>query len=108
MYPHLVRKTLASAALLFTSLHCSSGSGGGGMNQVLLGKCSQMCDHLLAAPLLGCGKSDASDLETCKAECYEHVTPKRAGEPPEADEADLDCAITASDCAAWSACGDLL
>jgi hypothetical protein len=71
-------------------------------------KCGTMCERLIAAPLSGCGKSDGSDLATCKSECVEHVSPGSEGEPPEASEDDLDCAIDATSCDEWSACGDLL
>lgn len=84
---------------------CSSSSSGGGNLQL---KCSNMCQHLLAAPLLGCGKSDAGDQEGCTSECYEHVTPDPEDGEIEATEAELDCAIAAQTCPAWSACGDLL
>ena len=66
-----------------------------------------MCEKLVAPPLSGCGKSDGSDVEVCKPECYEHVTPKSDGEL-DATESDLDCAIAAQDCATWESCGDLL
>jgi hypothetical protein len=110
MQHSLVPRVLAIGVLALGALHCSSSSGGdgGGNNSQLQLKCAQMCEKLVAAPLLGCGKSDAASVETCKPECYGHVTPKSEGEPPEASEADLDCAIAAQDCATWEDCGDLL
>jgi hypothetical protein len=104
------RSLVASVILAFVSLHCSSSGSGTndtGVSAVLQTKCTQMCEKLVAAPLSGCGKSDGSDVATCKPECIEHVTPQ-ADEPAEATEADLDCAIAAADCDAWSNCGDLL
>lgn len=106
-----VRSILAVSILAFVSLHCSSSSSGTddgtGVSPALQNKCSQMCEHLVAAPLLGCGKSDGTDVATCKPECIDHVS-AHGVEPPEATEADVDCGITAADCDAWKNCGDLL
>lgn len=86
----------------------SGGGSGGGAGDPLQQKCSQMCDVFLAAPLNSCGKDFSSNPEKCDSECYAHVTPQ-GGLPPEATEAQLDCAIAAPDCDAWTACGgDLL
>lgn len=92
--------------LLALGSGCSSRSSGGGGSLEL--KCSRMCQHLLAAPLSGCGKSDAADQDGCTDECYAHVTPDPVDGEIEATEAELDCAITAQTCEAWKACGDLL
>lgn len=66
-----------------------------------------MCEHFLAAPLSSCGKVFA-DAAACEAECYDHVTTLQSNGMPSADEGDLDCAIAASTCETWDACGDLL
>ena len=84
---------------------CSSSRSGGGNLEL---KCGNMCRHLLAAPLSGCGKSDAADQDGCTSECYAHVTPDPDDGELEATEAELDCAITAQTCEAWQACGDFL
>lgn len=106
-----LRSLLAIAVLGFVSLQCSSSSSGtndgAGVSPALQNKCGQMCEHLVAAPLSGCGKSDGTDVATCKPECIDHVSAHGA-EPPEATESDVDCAIAAVDCDAWKACGDLL
>jgi hypothetical protein len=106
-----LRSFIAFGILAFVSLQCSSSSSGTndgtGVSPVLQSKCSQMCEHLVAAPLSGCGKSDGVDVATCKPECIDHVSAHGA-EPPEATESDLDCAISAADCEAWKNCGDLL
>lgn len=87
----------------------SGGSGTGGTSgDPLQQKCSQMCDAFLAPPLDSCGKDFSSNPEKCDSECYQHVT-SQGGQPPEATESQLDCAIAAADCDAWAACsGDLL
>ena len=100
--------TMVLALLAGTAGACGSDGKSGSSNAALERKCGTMCENLIAAPLSGCGKSDGSDLATCKSECFEHVTPKSEGEPPEASEDDLDCAIDATSCEEWSACGDLL
>jgi hypothetical protein len=96
------------ALLAVTAGACGSDGKSSSSSSALEKKCATMCERLVAPPLSGCGKSDGSDLATCKSECFEHVTPKSADEPPEASEDDLDCAIGASSCDVWTECGDLL
>jgi len=95
-------------ALALVFVQCGGSGDTGSSRSALESKCAKMCAHLVAAPLLGCGKSDGTSIEVCKPECVSHLTPKAQGEAPEADLSDLECATTAPDCESWNACGDLL
>jgi hypothetical protein len=100
---------LATLALLVLGAGaCGSDSKSSSSTAALDKKCGTMCERLIAPPLSGCGKSDGTDVATCKSECHDHVVPKGADQPPEADEDDLDCAIAATTCDQWQACGDFL
>lgn len=90
-------------------LGCSSSDeNAGSASGDLRSKCASMCKHLLAEPLLGCGKSNAASQDGCAQECYEHVTPSPDDGEIEATESELDCAIDAPTCEAWKDCGDFL
>ncbi len=101
--------TLAALlTLVLTAGACGSDDKSGSSTSALEKKCATMCEHLMAPPLSGCGKSDAADPVMCKNECYSHMVPKSSDQPPEATEPELDCATRATTCDAWSACGDFL
>lgn len=109
-------KVAASIVCLAGFTNCSSSAADGqstadNSSVSLESKCIKMCQHLLAKPLSGCSKllpTDPGDVDECPTECYRHVTSREPGKPPEATEAELDCATAAQDCPTWKACGDLL
>ena len=90
------------------SVQCGGGGSSGSSSAAFESKCQRMCQHLIAAPLSGCSKSQATSVDVCRPECVKHMNPKAPGDAPEATEPELDCAITAATCDAWNACGDFL